>query len=201
MALTISRPVQIFALVAIVAAVGGVGMLALKPKHAASPPLVVTKAPVKPATTAPTHRATTTPSVTAKPAVAPKPATTAPKPPVSPVGKNGLPNALNAAFRKHRIVVVSLFDPQSSTDAISYAEARAGAGEAGAGFLGVSLMDSTTAGALTTALPGGGLLPEPGILIYRAPGTLVERIDGFTDRDVVAQAAAASVTAPALTGS
>ena len=197
MALTISRPVQIFALVAIVAAVGGVGMLALKPKHAATPPVVVTKAPVKPATMAPTHRATTTPSVTAKPAVAPKPATTAPKPPVSPVGTNGLPNALNAAFRKHRIVVVSLFDPQSSTDAISYAEARA----AGAGFLGVSLMDSTTAGALTTALPGGGLLPEPGILIYRAPGTLVERIDGFTDRDVVAQAAAASVTAPALTGS
>ncbi|TMM17202.1 MAG: hypothetical protein E6F98_00055 [Actinobacteria bacterium] len=126
MALTISRPVQIFALVAIVAAVGGVGMLALKPKHAATPPVVVTKAPVKPATMAPTHRATTTPSVTAKPAVAPKPATTAPKPPVSPVGTNGLPNALNAAFRKHRIVVVSLFDPQSSTDAISYAEARAG---------------------------------------------------------------------------
>jgi hypothetical protein len=39
------------------------------------------------------------------------------------------------------------------------------------------------------------------VLIYRRPGILVERIDGFTDRDVVAQAAAASVTAPPLTGS
>ena len=204
MSLSISRPVQIFALVAVVAAIGGIGMLALKPKHAAAPPVVVTKAPAKPATThtATTGlRATTTPAVTAKPAVAPKPAAPAPKRPVSPVGTNGLPNALNAALRKHRIVVVSLFDPQSSTDAISYAEAKAGAGEGGAGFLGVSLMDSTTAGALTTALPGGELLPAPGILIYRAPGTLVERIDGFTDRDVVAQAAAASLTAPPLSGS
>ena len=47
----------------------------------------------------------------------------------------------------------------------------------------------------------GGLLPAPGVLIYRRPGVLVERLDGFTDRDVVAQAAAASVTAPPLTGS
>jgi hypothetical protein len=53
---------------------------------------------------------------------------------------------------------------------------------------------------LTTTLPGGGLLPAPGVLIYRRPGTLVERIDGFTDKDVVAQAAVASVTAPPFTG-
>ena len=60
---------------------------------------------------------------------------------------------------------------------------------------GVSLLDSPVAAALTSALPGGGLLPAPGVLIYRRPGNLVQRIDGFTDRDVVAEAAAASVTA------
>ena len=206
MNLTVSRPVQIFALIAVIAAAGGIGMLALKPKHAAVPPVVVrspSSAPTK--TVAHTATATTATTAVAKtPTVVPpvrhvaKPA--APKAPVSPVGKNGLPNALNAALRSHAIVVVSLFDPQSSTDAISYAEAKAGAGEAKVGFLGVNLLDSTTAGALTTALPGGGLLPAPGVLIYRRPGTLVERIDGFTDRDVVAQAAAASLTAPAITG-
>ena len=117
------------------------------------------------------------------------------------MGKNGLPTAIDEALRLHRIVVVSVFDPQSATDAISYAEARAGASDARVGFIGISLLDSTLAAALTSALPGGGLLPAPGVLIYRRPGTLVERLDGFADRDVVAQAAVASVTASPVTGS
>ena len=205
MNLTVSRPVQIFALIAVIAAAGGIGMLALKPKHAAVPPVVVNSSPGVRTKTVGARTATTAAAAVPKtPKVVPpvrhvaKPAV--PKAPPSPVGKNGLPNALNAALRSHAIVVVSLFDPQSSTDAVSYAEAKAGAVEARVGFLGVSLLDSTTAGALTTSLPGGGLLPAPGVLIYRRPGTLVERIDGFTDRDVVAQAAAASFTAPAITG-
>ena len=208
MNLTVSRPVQIFALIAVIAAAGGIGMLALKPKHAAVPPVVVNSSPAVGTKTVGARTATTATTAAAAVAKTPKvvppvrhvakPA--APKAPPSPVGKNGLPNALNAALRSHAIVVVSLFDPQSSTDAVSYAEAKAGAVEARVGFLGVSLLDSTTAGALTTSLPGGGLLPAPGVLIYRRPGTLVERIDGFTDRDVVAQAAAASLTAPAITG-
>ena len=37
--------------------------------------------------------------------------------------------------------------------------------------------------------PGGGLLPDPGVLVYRAPGDIVVRLDGFADRDTVAQAA------------
>ncbi len=116
------------------------------------------------------------------------------------VAKNGLPTMIDEALRLHRIVVVSVFDPQSATDAISYAEAKAGASDAQVGFVGISLLDSPLAAALTSAMPGGGLLPAPGVLIYRRPGTLVQRIDGFTDRAVVAQAAAASVTAPPFTG-
>ena len=117
------------------------------------------------------------------------------------MGKNGLPTAIDQALESHRIVVVSVFDSQSATDAISYAEAKSGAADARVGFVGINLLDNPLAAALTSALPGGGLLPAPGVLIYRRPGVLVERLDGFTDRDVVAQAAAASVTAPPLTGS
>jgi hypothetical protein len=202
--LTVSRPVQIFALVAVIAAVGGGAMLMLKPKQAATPPVVLTKSPVTPATpTVAAATAATKPNPagtrhTAAPATTARPVHTA-KAPARVVGANGLPLTIDRALRTHTIVVVSLFDPESSTDAISYAEAKAGAADAKVGFVGVSLLDNRVAAALTSSLPSGGLLPAPGVLVYRRPGTLVQRIDGFADRDVVAQAAAASVTAPAMT--
>jgi len=202
--LTVSRPVQIFALVAVIAAVGGGAMLMLKPKHAVTPPVLVTKSPATPAATTVPAKA---PGTTSKPAAAghtAAPAATArpvqaAKAPAKVVGANGLPLTIDKALRTHTIVVVSLFDPESSTDAISYAEAKAGAADAKVGFVGVSLLDNAVAAALTSSLPGGGLLPAPGVLVYRRPGMLVQRIDGFADRDVIAQAAAASVTAPAIT--
>ncbi len=194
MNVTVSRPIRIFALVALIAAVGGFAMLTL---HKKSQPSAV-QVSTTPAPTA-TTPARPTPI---KPPTQTTPARTAPakKAPAPVIAANGLPIQLAAALRSHRIVVVSVFDPQSSTDAISYAEAKAGAGEAGAGFVGVSVLDNTVAGALTSLLPGGGLLPEPGVLIYRRPDTLVQLFNGFADRDVVAQAAAASVTAPPLSG-
>jgi len=200
--LTVSRPIKILALVAVVAAVAGIAMLMLKPKPTATAPVVITKTPTTTTPAAPRHSATT-----AAKAKAAAPTHRAPvhkvvhaaKLPV--VGKNGLPTAIDQALESHRIVVVSVFDSQSATDAISYAEAKSGAADARVGFVGINLLDNPLAAALTSALPGGGLLPAPGVLIYRRPGVLVERLDGFTDRDVVAQAAAASVTAPPLTGS
>ncbi|MFL5910054.1 MAG: hypothetical protein ACJ768_05730 [Gaiellaceae bacterium] len=205
MDLTVSRPIKILALVAVIAATAGVGMLMLKPKQAAAPPVVITKAAAAPATTtpsAPQRTATTPATATSAPTAHRATARKAIRPAKLPaVAKNGLPTAIDLALESHRIVVVSVFDPQSATDAISYAEAKSGAADARVGFVGISLLDSTLAAALTSALPGGGLLPAPGVLIYRRPGVLVQRIDGFTDRDVVAQAAAASVTAPPYTGS
>ncbi len=207
MNLTISRPIQIFALVAVVAAVGGVAMLALKPKHAAAPPVVVTK-PV----TAPTSVVASKPAVGSRRAAPPATAKTTRARAASAaavahkakaaslIGKNGLPMTIDAALRKHAIVIVSVFDPESPTDAISYAEAKAGASTARVGFVGISLLDNPIAAALTSALPNGGLLPAPGVLIYRRPGTLVQLMNGFADRDVVAQAAAASLTAAPMTG-
>jgi hypothetical protein len=206
MDLTISRPVQIFALVAVVAIAGGGAMLMMKPKHAAPAPVVVTKPAAAPVSAAPAATATASKPVGARRTAAPAvpvagPTVTTPKAaPKSVVGANGLPLTIDAALKKHAIVIVSIFDPESSTDAISYAEAKAGANDARVGFVGVSLLDNPIAAALTSALPSGGLLPAPGVLIYRRPGTLVQRIDGFTDRDAVAQAAAASVTAAPMTG-
>lgn len=203
MNLTVSRPVQIFALVAVIAAVGGGAMLMLKPKQAATAPVVLTKSPATPATTT---AAPTAPAAKPKPAATRYPAAPAvpravpvTKAPAKVVGANGLPLAIDKALRTHTIVVVSLFDPESSTDAISYAEAKAGAADAKVGFVAVSLLDNPIAAALTSSLPSGGLLPAPGVLVYRRPGMLVQRIDGFADRDVIAQAAAASVTAQPMT--
>ena len=101
-----------------------------------------------------------------------------------------LPAPLQWQLATHHIVVVSMYNPSSTVDSIAVAEAHAGAAAAGAGFLLVNVLDDSLAGPLTALLPGGGLLPDPGILIYRAPGNIAMRIDGFVDRDAVAQAAA-----------
>jgi len=111
-----------------------------------------------------------------------------------------LPQPLQWQLAHHKVVVVSLYNPSADVDAISVAEAHAGAADAGAGFLLVSVLDNKVAGILTALLPGGGLLPDPGVLVYRAPGDLAIRLDGFADRDAVAQAAAnvsAGETGPA----
>jgi hypothetical protein len=100
-----------------------------------------------------------------------------------------LPKPLQWQLAHHKIVVVSFYNPSSNVDAISVAEAHAGATDAGAGFLLVSVLDNKVAGILTALLPGGGLLPDPGVIIYRAPGDIALRLDGFSDRASVAQAA------------
>ncbi len=209
MTVSVSRPVKVFALIAVIAGFGGIALLSMHKKpNAAAPVISQSAAPSTPSTSKP---ATTTPAATQAPtrAKASTKASTRAKhtatvkkaaTPQPAIAKNGLPMTIEDALHSHRVVVVSVFDPQSGTDAISYAEARAGAEEAGAGFVGVSLLDSTAAGALTSLLPGGGLLPSPGVLIYRRPDTLVQLMGGFNDRDVVAQAAAESLTASPFTG-
>jgi hypothetical protein len=212
---TVSRPIKILALILVIAGVAGIGSLKVlgtssgDPSGTGAPSVAQIRARAHAATTAtaapaakpaakPAHHAAA-PKTVAKP----KPVAARPKPTPKPrptVAANGLPIVLADALRAHRIVVVSTFDPQSPTDAVSYAEARAGAADARVGFLGVSVLDDTIAAPLTAALPGGGLLPLPGTLVYRAPGTLIERVDGFADKDSIAALALNARTAPALTG-
>jgi outer membrane biosynthesis protein TonB len=118
-----------------------------------------------------------------KPAPKPKPKPAAkPAPPLP----EGLPTLVGKALLAHRVVVVSLYDPQSKVDAMAEAEAAAGARAAGVGFVALNALSEAQAGALTKTL---GVLPSPTLLIYRRPGNLVMRLDGFADRDTVAQAA------------
>jgi hypothetical protein len=198
--LKVSRPIQILLFVLVLAGVGGIASMQMLGKGGSSDAAALTPDQVR----ARAHHTSVQALHTAKPATKPPVVATkhaasrAPKPAVTTPPANGLPIVLNDLFRRHRIVVVSIFDPQDKTDAISYAEARAGAADAGAGFLGVSVLDDSVAGPLTAALPDQGLLPVPGVLIYRRPGVLIQRVDGFQDRDGVAQLAAGAVTAPAL---
>jgi hypothetical protein len=104
----------------------------------------------------------------------------------------GLTPEVAAALRTHDVVVVSLFDPQARVDGISLAEASAGAKAAHAGFVPLDIMRQGQAGPLVRQL---GVLPDPAVLVYRRPGDLVARFDGFADRDTVAQAAANAASA------
>jgi len=209
---TVSRPIKILALILVIAGVAGIGSLKVLGKSSGDPSGTGTPsvAQIRARAHAATPTTTAAPAAkparhapASKPASKPKPVPARPKaqPKQRPtVAANGLPIVLADALRAHRIVVVSTFDPQSPTDAVSYAEARAGAADARVGFLGVSVLDDTIAAPLTAALPGGGLLPLPGTLVYRAPGTLIERVDGFADKDSIAALALNARTAPALTG-
>jgi hypothetical protein len=109
--------------------------------------------------------------------------------PISGFPSNGLPVVLNQALALHEIVVVSLYDPQSTVDAASLGEAMAGAKLAGAGFVPLNVLSQAQTVSLAKKL---GVLPDPTLLVFRRPDTLVIRIDGFADRDTVAQAAANS---------
>jgi hypothetical protein len=105
----------------------------------------------------------------------------------------GLPAEVAAALRTHELVVVSLYDPQARVDQISLAEASAGAKAAHAAFVPLNVLGQREAGPLVRQL---GVLPDPAVLVYRRPGDLVARFDGFADRDTVAQAVANAATAP-----
>jgi hypothetical protein len=130
-------------------------------------------------------------SAPAKSKVTPaKPKKAAPKPVML---LPGLPAEVAAALRTHELVVVSLYDPQARVDQISLAEASAGAKVAHAGFVPLNVLGQRQAGPLVRQL---GVLPDPAVLVYRRPGDLVARFDGFADRDTVAQAVLNAANAP-----
>jgi hypothetical protein len=193
---TISPQIRIVAIVGLIAALGLGASLFMLSGHGTS-----TSSPS--ATTTAVRRHVTTTSHTTKPHASTKPRTatkrvakTAHRHHASKPGKfHGnpvyaqLPAALQWELAHHKVVVVSLYNPSSDTDAISVAEAHAGAVDAGAGFLLVNVLDNKVAGILTALRTDGSLLPDPGVLIYRAPGDVAIELDGFNDRDAVAQAA------------
>lgn len=103
------------------------------------------------------------------------------------VAQNGLPLAVANALKTHSAVVVALYTPEGKLDPIGFVEAKQGAALAHAGFVGINVLDSRTAAPLMTKL--GVVLRAPTVLVFKRPGDLATRLDGFADRETVAQAA------------
>ena len=203
MNVNVSAPIRIFALV------GGLAALALgawffflgglAPGGATEP-----VKEIKPLYGGKTNVAVATPKVarTARPAASKPARRVAPKPRPQPQPKpkarvkpaavpnpEKLPLAVAQALARHRVVVVSLYDPEAKVDRISLGEARAGARRAAVGFVALNVLDRRASEALTRKL---GVLSAPAFFLYSRPGKLVMRVDGFADRDLVAQAAVAA---------
>jgi hypothetical protein len=168
-----------------VAALGLAAFTLMGPPAGASEASVASIKPLHPVRKQAHAAKKVTPKKVAPKKVAPKPIMLLP----------GLTPEVAAALRSHDVVVVSLFDPQSRVDQISLAEASAGAKAARAGFVPLDVLTQRQAGPLVRQL---GVLPDPAVLVYRRPGDIVARFDGFADRDTVAQAVA-NVAAAAVT--
>jgi len=190
--MTVSAPVKIFALVALLAAVvAGGGMMFLGGGVEAEPAALVLpkKSEVVPATPVAPTKPVAKP--VAKPAAKPAPAK--PVKPVKParpplIAANGLPNRLVSMLRRENVVVLALWGSGGKIDRLALDEAAAGAAAAGAGFVALNVMESNReAEALTLKL--GVVLRAPTVLFFTGSDTLAVRLDGFRDRETVAQAA------------
>jgi hypothetical protein len=210
-ALTVSAPIRILALVGLLLAVGAGGAMRfmgggsdstsavvpsknsaiVRAKSVAARASASAKHPTA-ASAAATHKAAATKpkaaathaKATARPATPAKLAPAAKKP--SPALNSALPVPLAQALATNPTVVAVLYNPQSEVDGIAVAEARAGAELAGAGFVALSVLSQRDVGKLTEQL---GLLPDPAVLVFTRPAHLAARIDGFSDKETVAQAA------------
>lgn len=151
---------------------------AAKPKKATPAASKAQAAPAKPKAKA------VKPKPAAVPAPVPRPLA---KPKGDPVDANGLPLVLSRALAKNPVTVVALYDPSAAIDTVALAEARAGAAETKAGFVAISVRNEAQVRPLAQLL---GVLASPSVLVYERPNTLFVRLEGFTDRETVAQAAA-----------
>ena len=122
-----------------------------------------------------------------------------PKRKPAPAVIDGMPGTLALALRSHRVVVVSLYTPGASVDAMATEEARHGAALAGAGFVSFNVADDKVVAPLSSLLtgaptPADRVLDGPAVLVFERPSSLFVRFNGFADRDTVAQAAANAAT-------
>jgi len=154
----------------------------INPAPAPKAPAAPAKAKAAPAAKAKAPAA----KANAKPAAAkPKPVA---KPKPAPVeNPNGLPLDIARALMRNPVVVVSLYTPDGTVDDVAAGEAQAGAKEARAAFVALDVHDDRQVSALTKQM---GVLEAPAVLIYTRPGTLAAHLEGFYDRDTVAQAVA-----------
>jgi hypothetical protein len=197
--LAVSPAVKIFALVGVLGAlVLGLGMMLMGGETEAEPTAIalptkkqgVLDAPARAKKVAAQAKAAAVAKPTAKvvkPAAKPaKPA--AARPAARVVATNGLPNSIMVALRSHNVVVVSLWGSGGKIDAMSRDEAAAGAAAVGAGFVSLNVLErGREAEALTLKL--GTMLRAPTVLLFTSGGKLANTLEGFRDRETVAQSA------------
>ena len=106
------------------------------------------------------------------------------------IATDGLPLAISRSLAMHAVVVAVLYDPQARTDAISTAEAKAGAALAHAGFVPVNVLRRSEVQAIAEQLR---VIHAPTVLVFRRPTpgqpALYVQLTGFADKETVAQAA------------
>ncbi len=205
MSLAVSPAIKVFALVAVLAALFlGVGMMLMggeadaEVTAAALPtkkptlldaPARAKKVAAKAKALAAAKQAVATPAEAKPAAKAPKvKAKPAETPVYRGVASNGLPMQIMVALRSHNVVVVSLWGTDGKIDGMSRDEAGAGAAAVGAGFVSFNVIErGREAEALTLKL--GVMLRAPGVLLFTRGGKLANTLEGFRDRETVAQAA------------
>jgi hypothetical protein len=99
-----------------------------------------------------------------------------------------LPPSIHIKLDHYPLVIVGFYNPHSPVDMLTIGEAHAAAAAAHLPFVPVNLLNDAVAGRLTALLPAGELLPNPGFAIYKRPGMLVYRSDGYLTEAGVAQA-------------
>jgi hypothetical protein len=97
----------------------------------------------------------------------------------------GLPANLARALRRERVVVAAVWAP-SAGDTSALAQARAGAQASGAGFVALNVLFEGHAKALERLV---GPISDPSVLVFKRPGKVANRLEGFADSATVAQAA------------
>jgi hypothetical protein len=170
--MTATVPTRLLALLGLVAAALAVFTFAVRPM------LLDSDETAAPSVTPSPESSTTKPAVPAtSPAV--KPA----KPAV--VLNPGLPANLARALRRETVVVAAVYAPGAG-DQAAVAQARTGAREVGAGFVTLNVLREQQARALESLV---GPISDPSVLVFKRPGTVALRLDGFADSAIVAQAA------------
>ena len=94
--------------------------------------------------------------------------------------------ALARERKRHAVVVAVLYAPDANLDTLAIREARAGAAEAGAGFVAINVYDPQEIAPVTTALT---VRTTPAVVVYDREEGPVNLFQGWIDEETVAQAA------------
>ena len=169
---TPSPLVRVLAVLALILFAGGVAYLLIHSSSGSDSTNSTVGTTATSTTTAQTHSTTQT-----------KPEKKKNKKPVEGVA------ALDAALVNHPIVVVSVYAHNVALDVAAMEEARAGAARAGAGFVAFNIYDEKLARQLAELVGTDSQVASPAVLFFKRPRMLAFALRGFSDSQVVAQAA------------